>query len=172
MNGPGSRSQCRHARWKIVRMVDGAEMPGTEVAGRILDANDYMTLATADGDGSPWATPVWFAARGRDEFIWVSRPGARHSRNIAARPAVAIVIYDSTVPVGGAAAVYVEAVAGEVDAADRADALAVFSGRSEARGLEAWRETDVTEPAQHRLYRARASHVYILGDHDQRVPVP
>jgi nitroimidazol reductase NimA-like FMN-containing flavoprotein (pyridoxamine 5'-phosphate oxidase superfamily) len=152
-------------------MVDGAELPGTEVARRILDANDYLTLATADADGTPWATPVWYAARGTDEFIWVSRPGARHSRNITARPAVGIVIYDSTVPIGGAAAVYVEAVAGQVDAADRADALAVFSGRLETRGVEAWQETDVTEPAQHRLYRARASHVYVLGDRDQRVPV-
>ena len=152
-------------------MTDGGGVPGTEVARRILDANGYLTLATADGDGSPWATPVWFAARGCDEFFWVSRPDARHSANIAARPAVAIVVFDSTAPVGTANAVYVEAVAGEVDAADRAAGLAVYSGRSEARGIGVWREADVTEPAPHRLYRARASHVYVLGDGDQRVPV-
>ena len=64
--------------------------------------------------GPPWAISVWFAhaAVDADESVWVSRPGARHSQNIASRPAVAIAIFDSTVPVGGAAAVYVEAVAG------------------------------------------------------------
>ena len=146
-------------------------MSGIDVARRILDANDYLTLATADGDGRPWATPVWYAALGCEEFFWVSRPDARHSRNIGARPAVAIVSYDSTAPVGSAAAVYVEAVAGEVDAADRAAALAVYSGRSEARDIGAWREKDVTGPAPHRLYRARASQVYVLGDGDRRIPV-
>ena len=33
-------------------------------ARRIIDANSYMTLATADADGRPWATPVWFAPDG------------------------------------------------------------------------------------------------------------
>jgi nitroimidazol reductase NimA-like FMN-containing flavoprotein (pyridoxamine 5'-phosphate oxidase superfamily) len=141
------------------------------MARRILAANDYLILATADGDGRPWATPVWYAPVDCDEFFWVSRPDARHSRNIAVRPAVAIAIFDSTVPIGGATAVYVEAVAGEVDAADRAAALAVFSGRLEQRGSAAWPETDVTAPAPLRLYRARASQVYVLGDGDRRVAV-
>jgi len=66
---------------------------------------------------------------------------------------------------------YVEAVAGEVDAADRADAPAVYSGRLLARGIETWGETDVTGPAAHRLYRARASRVYLLGDGNRGVPV-
>jgi predicted pyridoxine 5'-phosphate oxidase superfamily flavin-nucleotide-binding protein len=36
-----------------------------ECARRIIDANSYATLATADADGRPWATPVWFAERDR-----------------------------------------------------------------------------------------------------------
>ena len=27
----------------------------------IVDANRYTTIATADEDGRPWASPVWFA---------------------------------------------------------------------------------------------------------------
>ena len=48
------------------------------------------------------ATPVWFAhsADDGDEFVGVSRPTTRHSENIAARREVAIVVYDSSVPVG------------------------------------------------------------------------
>lgn len=137
-------------------------------ARRVLAANTYLTLATADATGRPWATPVWFAARGPDYF-WVSRPGARHSLNIAARPEVAIAVYDSSVPAGGAAAVYVEAVAQEVGADDRAEALAVYDGRAREQGIGSWSEADVTGPAQFRLYRARASRVYVLDEHDGRV---
>jgi nitroimidazol reductase NimA-like FMN-containing flavoprotein (pyridoxamine 5'-phosphate oxidase superfamily) len=62
----------------------------------VVDANAYMTLATADADGRPWASPVWFAHEGYGEFFWVSRPDTRHSRNLVTRPSVAIVIFDST----------------------------------------------------------------------------
>jgi len=143
----------------------------TDEARRVLDANAYMTLATADADGRPWATPVWFAARDLADFVWVSRPGARHSANIAARSAVGIVVFDSTVAVGGAAAVYVEAEAAEVTAEDRSDALAVYDGRAQEQGIGSWTERDVTGEAQFRLYRARASRVYVLDEHDGRVEV-
>ncbi len=144
-----------------------------DAARRLIEANSYMTLATADSAGRPWATPVWFAhaAVDGDEFVWVSRPGARHSQNIAGRPAVAIAIFDSTVPLGGAAAVYVEAVASEVAADERAAALAVYNERSVARDIRPWQEADVTGFAPHRLYRARASAVFVLDDRDQRIPV-
>ncbi|HWM22686.1 MAG TPA: pyridoxamine 5'-phosphate oxidase family protein, partial [Ilumatobacteraceae bacterium] len=60
----------------------------TAQARAILDANRYMTLATADESGVPWASPVWFASADYRAFFWVSAPGARHSRNLAARPQV------------------------------------------------------------------------------------
>ena len=53
-------------------------------ARAIIDRNAYMVLGTADADGTPWASPVWFATAGYSEFVWVSKPGTRHSRNLAA----------------------------------------------------------------------------------------
>jgi uncharacterized protein YhbP (UPF0306 family) len=138
----------------------------------IIDANRYLTLATADGDGRPWASPVWYAHDGYGDFLWASRPETRHSRNLASRPQVAIVIFDSTVPVGGAQAVYVEAVATELDGAERERAIAVYSRRSEAHGAGEWRGADVTAPAPLRLYRARASRHFVLDANDQRIEVP
>ena len=82
-----------------------------EAARVIVDANSYMTLATADADGAPWASPVWFAHEQYETFLWMSQPGARHSRNIAARREIAIVIFDSTVSPHQRNAVYVEAAA-------------------------------------------------------------
>lgn len=32
------------------------------IARAIVDSNAYMTLATADETGRPWASPVWYAA--------------------------------------------------------------------------------------------------------------
>lgn len=145
----------------------------TEIAHRIIAANAYMTIATADDSGRPWATPVWFAhsADDGDEFVWVSRPTTRHSENIAARREVAIVVYDSSVPVGSAAAVYVVAEAHEVTDDERPAALAVFNDRSVAQGIRAWTESDVSDGAPFRLYRARATAAFVLGEGDQRVPL-
>jgi pyridoxine/pyridoxamine 5'-phosphate oxidase len=146
----------------------------TAAAREIVDANLYMTLASADGEGEPWASPVWFAHLEYREFIWISRPDARHSRNIAARPQVAIVVFDSTVPEGEATAVYAEARAEEVVKSDpgRAREIEIFASRSAASGGIEFTAADVTPPAELRLYRATAAALYLLGDDDRRVPVP
>lgn len=140
-------------------------------ARQIIDANRYMTLATADADGRPWATPVWFAADGYTDFIWVSRPSTRHSANIAVRPEVGIVIFDSTVPINQGQAVYVEAVAEQVPDAGIEPATSIFSARSEAAGSRRWQPADVVGAAGFRLYRARATAHYVLDAHDSRIPV-
>ena len=142
-----------------------------DAARRVIDANSYLTLATADDTGRPWATPVWFAEHDLREFFWVSRFETRHSYNIAERSDVALAIFDSTVPVGSAIAVYVEGVAAEVGNSDLQAALAVYGDRSEARGLRRWQVSDVTGFAPHRLYRATAAQVYVLDDEEQRVPL-
>jgi nitroimidazol reductase NimA-like FMN-containing flavoprotein (pyridoxamine 5'-phosphate oxidase superfamily) len=139
------------------------------LAREIIDANRYMTLATADGRGRAWASPVWYAHEGYTEFLWASRPDARHSRNIAARPELGIVIFDSTAAEGDAQAVYLEASAEELTGADRDQAIATYSRRSETQGAGAWTTTDVTAPAAHRLYRATASAHFLLGANDRRI---
>ena len=144
--------------------------PG-HTADRIVAANRYMTLATADGSGRPWASPLWFATDDRRDFYWVSKPGSRHSQNIATRREVAIVIFDSTVEVGSAAAVFVEAVAEQPAGDDAARGIEIFNQVSRGQGLGEWGLEDVVPPARHRLYRARAVERWILGPRDERIPV-
>ena len=104
------------------------------MARDIVDTNSYMTLGTADADGVPWASPVWYAAASYREFFWVSKPGARHSQNIACAE-VAIVIFDSTVPSGTGTAVYMAARAEEVIVADEIElGMSVFSQHGLAQG--------------------------------------
>ncbi len=135
------------------------------VARSIIDSNRFMTLATADADGVPWASPVWYAPVEHREFLWVSKPEARHSRNLATRPELAIVIFDSHEP-GGWKALYMTAVAEEL--ADVDEGIQIFSRHGEAQGLRAWTRADVLSPARHRLYRATVSEHFVLDPHDQR----
>ncbi|MGH2869164.1 MAG: pyridoxamine 5'-phosphate oxidase family protein, partial [Solirubrobacteraceae bacterium] len=107
-----------------------------------------MTLGTADPDGTPWVSPVWYAHENHREFLWVSRPEAQHSRNIATRPQVAIVIFNSTVSPATGQAVYLEATAEPIPDPQRASAIATFSAKSAAAGAPAWTVHDVAAPAE------------------------
>jgi nitroimidazol reductase NimA-like FMN-containing flavoprotein (pyridoxamine 5'-phosphate oxidase superfamily) len=150
-----------------------ADEDNAAVAKAIIDANLYMVLATADRDGNPWVSPVYYAPDGYRDFFWVSRPEARHSRNLSARAGgeIAIVIFDSSVPIDTGQAVYLSAVAREVSDDETAEGIAVFSRRSLAHGANEWTAKDVRPPAHLRLYQAMASEHYILGEDDRRVRV-
>jgi pyridoxine/pyridoxamine 5'-phosphate oxidase len=141
------------------------------LAREIIDSNQYMTLATADADGRPWASPVWFAHQSYTGFVWVSKPDARHSRNLSARPQAGIVIFDSTVPMGGARAVYLEAAAELLEEDEAERYIDVFSRRSQELGGPEWSVQEIRPPAPLRLYRASASAHYVLGDNDERTAV-
>ena len=142
------------------------------MARAIVDGNSYMTLATADAEGRPWATPVWYAPASYREYFWVSRPGARHSRNVSVRPEIGIVIFDSTVPIGAGKAVYLAAVAERVtDEGEVGRGVAFFSERSLAQGGRAWTPDDVGSSAHLGLYRARASAQFVLSPADERLPL-
>ncbi len=143
-----------------------------DAARAIVDASSYMTLATADAAGVPWASPVWFAHDRYETFVWMSEPGARHSRNIAVRRDIAIVIFDSTVAPDRRNAVYVEAIAAVVPDAELEDAVTTYAARSVARGQETLTVDEVSGGSPWRLSRARASAIFVLEDeHDRRAPV-
>ncbi len=134
-----------------------------DMARRIIESNRYMVLGTADEDGVPWVTPVWFAQSDHRQFIWVSSPERRHSRNVRARPEVSIVIFDSRVAVGSARAVYMSARAQELSGAELERDIAFFDTASRAQGLtRRWTLADVQPPAPYRLYRATVSHHWVL----------
>jgi uncharacterized protein YhbP (UPF0306 family) len=145
--------------------------PGS-VARAIIDANLYMVLATADETGRPWASPVYFAMSGYTEFFWVSSPQATHSRNIAARPQVGMVVFNSQTPISTGQGVYMSAEAREIRGADLERGIDVFSRRSVAHGGVPWTRDDVQEGAPIRLYLATASEHFILardGRPDHRI---
>jgi nitroimidazol reductase NimA-like FMN-containing flavoprotein (pyridoxamine 5'-phosphate oxidase superfamily) len=158
----------RHARARDQELDSTAVR---DAARAIVDDNLYLVLATADADGLPWVSPVYFAHEEYRRFIWVSAPDATHSRNIAVRPTCSIVIFDSRVPVNSGQAVYMSATAEEVTETQRERLAATFSDRSQQHGASAWTSADVEAPARLRLYVATADEQFVLGERDERISV-
>jgi nitroimidazol reductase NimA-like FMN-containing flavoprotein (pyridoxamine 5'-phosphate oxidase superfamily) len=146
-------------------------------ARRVLADNRYLVLGTVDPSGRPRVSPVWFTTVRPEELYWLSSPDAHHSRNLAERPEVSLVVFDSTAAVGAGQAVYLEATAAPVPEDELEEACA-----------EAFREAKdglvftVQELAESGLvlYRARvtAAEVHVRGsdpEHgtgiDRRLPV-
>ncbi|WP_426241663.1 pyridoxamine 5'-phosphate oxidase family protein [Nocardioides sp. LHG3406-4] len=150
-------------------------MTNVDLARSILDDSSYVVLATADATGMPWASPVWFAQEDYRELFWVSFPGARHSQNIAARPQIGMVVFDSTATPGAGQAVYMRADCEQVqDPTSLASGMAVFSRKAERQGMPAWGTERVSGEARLRLYRARVREHSILdpdSPYDERVDV-
>ena len=135
------------------------------IARTIIDSNVYMTLGTADEAGEPWVSPVYFSCEDYREFYWISSPEARHSRNIAMRPQISIVVFDSRVPVGKCQAVYMSAIAQELTGIDFDRGLVVYNGRFSdpaEHGVRIIESEDLQGSALYRLYRATASEHWVL----------
>jgi uncharacterized protein YhbP (UPF0306 family) len=149
----------------------------TTIAKDTIDSTLYMVLGTSDEAGQPWVSPVYFTASKYKEFYWISSPETKHSRNIAKRPQVSIVIFNSQVPVGKAQAVYMSAAAAELTGSDLEPGLVTYNGRfpDPARhGLQDTKLEEVRPPGLYRLYRAVASEHWMLDPHasaDHRIPV-
>ena len=134
-----------------------------DMAKEIIDSNRYMVLGTADEAGVPWVTPVWYAHVDYRRFLWISAPDRRHSRNVAARSEVSIVIFDSQVAVGDARAVYMSAVAEELSGEELDAGAQLFASATRAQGLtREWTLDDMRPPAPYRLYRASVSQHWVL----------
>jgi hypothetical protein len=149
--------------------------PAAHTGREIIEASRYLVLATADAAGRPWSTPVYFAHIGLTEFFWVSSPDVTHSRNIAERPEVGIVVFDSQAAIGKGQGVYMSAVAALAGDVDIARGMAAFSRRSVAHGGREWTSEDVGPGEGMRLYQATAASHWILakdGQPDHRIPVP
>ena len=151
-----------------------ATSSGAQTVRDIIEASRYLVLATADAAGRPWSSPLYFAHIGWAEFFWVSSPDVTHSRNIAVRPEVGIVVFDSQVGIGAGQGVYMSAVAELLEDGQTAWGIEAFSRRSVAHGGPKWTSQDVGPGAGLRLYRATAESHWILardGRPDHRIPV-
>ena len=125
-------------------------------ARAVVDSNHYLTLGTTEPDHRPRLSPVYFTHAGYRTYYWVSSPAAQHSRNIASRPAVALVVFDSTAAVGQGSALYVGGEAAMVADEDLpVHCAAAFAGVGP--GAHAFAPHELSGAAPLRLFRAEAT---------------
>ncbi|MDT0215660.1 pyridoxamine 5'-phosphate oxidase family protein [Rothia sp. ARF10] len=142
-----------------------------EHAHALLEQNRYVTLGSVGRDGRPWTSPVYFAADGLADYWWVSSESSRHSANLAARPDVSLVVFDSTVPAYHGRALYAVGLASVVSDEGLARGLEVYPGPG-SRGGSAITVEDVTGGSPWRLWHVRADEVWVLCPRDPRQPCP
>ena len=101
----------------------------------------------------------------------MSATDARHSRHLAERPQVSMVIFDSTVPPYHGRAVYAVGEARELSGSDLDRALEAYP-RPDGQGATPVTRSEVTAPAVYRLYQATVSDMWILcpGNRGSRAP--
>jgi len=146
------------------------------LARRTLANNRFLVLGTVDPDGRARVSPVWFSLVDHRDVYWLSAPDSHHSRNIAERPEVSMVVFDSSLDPHTGQAVYLEATAQRVpDDELEVACAAAFEGVDDA--LSFTPATLQDEPFV--LYRAVVTRTEIHvrgrefgdGTADQRVPV-
>ena len=125
------------------------------MAQRVIETNRFMTIGTLDPDGTPRLSPVRFVADGMRDLYWASAHRAQHSRNLALRPAIQVVIYNSAAENDRGEGVYLDAKASEVPADSIESTLARLSAR---RGTgQGPAPTDFRGQSPMRLYHAEVS---------------
>nr|WP_296074395.1 pyridoxamine 5'-phosphate oxidase family protein [uncultured Actinoplanes sp.] len=147
-------------------------MTDLDLAGHarsLLERNRYLVLGTTGEDGQPWTSPVYFSAVGLREYYWVSQADALHSVNLATRPRVSIVVFDSGVAPYHGRAVYASGEAAELAGEDLDRGLGAYPG-SDSRGAAPIEREDVTGSSPYRLYRAVASDLWVLCPREPRRP--
>jgi nitroimidazol reductase NimA-like FMN-containing flavoprotein (pyridoxamine 5'-phosphate oxidase superfamily) len=112
-----------------------------------------MILGTTEPGGLPRLSPVYYTHHDYRVFYWVSEAEAQHSENIGRKPAIAIVIFDSSVDPSSTRAAYINATAQEVPEGELPAACAV-AFKSVGRGARPFEPKELTSPARLRLYRA------------------
>lgn len=126
----------------------------------LLAANSYLVLATADAEGRPWVTPLFFALLDEEHLVWVSSPDSRHSQNLGVRARAAATVFDSHAAIGRAEAVYLEVTASML----KDNRLAVACERLNARLPPAQQlgPDDIGPGAELRVYQARVTEFSVL----------
>jgi len=131
-----------------------------DIARGVIDDNRFMVLGTVHADGTPRVSPVYYGHVGYQRFYWVSSPDAHHSRNLAARPRVELVIFDSRAVPGTTSAVYLGGSAAEVQPGDLAAACAEAFARV-GDGVRAFTPDELSGAAALRLFRAEVERAEI-----------
>jgi nitroimidazol reductase NimA-like FMN-containing flavoprotein (pyridoxamine 5'-phosphate oxidase superfamily) len=139
------------------------DTPPDERARRLIDAGRHMTIATTDGAGRPWASPVFYCVDDDRALYWVSDKDALHSSNVRNQPDVAIVIYETGER--SVDAVHIQATVTELN--DKTEALLGIDVMASRDQGDKWKIDDVSEvtgDGPWRIYRANRKQTQVRAE--------
>lgn len=67
----------------------------TALARRLLNSSSLCAISTVSPGGRSHVNTAYFAWSRSLELVWLSEPGAQHSRNLRVNRTVAVAVYDS-----------------------------------------------------------------------------
>jgi len=89
-----------------------------ELAREIIKTNQYLTIASSDKKGSPWASAVVYSYDKDWNLYFLSIPSSNHCQNIKNREKVVVAIFDSHQLFGQGVGLQIEGEAVEVNTRD------------------------------------------------------
>lgn len=144
----------------------------------IIQANQYMTLASVSNKGLPWASAVCYAYDTSYNFYWVSMPDSNHQKNIKENSTVSATIFDSHQDWGAGIGIQLVAEVTEVTPKEYSVAFAVYFSRKYPYGkvTKAFSEglKQLLKGKTYRFYKATPKHIWVPdpeSDFDIRVEV-
>jgi uncharacterized protein YhbP (UPF0306 family) len=97
---------------------------------RLLDASPLCSIATVTPEGDAYVNTAYFAWGSDLNVVWLSDPGAKHSRNILTSGTAAVAVYDSSQTWGQPdRGIQLFGTAREVEEAESGDAAELYVSR-------------------------------------------
>lgn len=130
-------------------------MSPTEKVKYLIENNTTMIIATANADGKPWISPVFFSYDDQFNLYWVSDKKAQHSASVRTRPQVGIVIVGAIPPEDYPDAAYFDAEAIELNnETDIKQGMTALAKRHQADKFVIKTPADASGDACWRIYKA------------------
>ena len=140
-------------------------MNDIEICEYLIENNNHLVLATADTEGKPWISPLFFAYDTSYNTYWVSDKSARHSENIRSRPEVSISIFCPVPPDNVFDGIYIDAEAAELtEERDILEAISVLQARPQSSKFMVSDISNVTGDASWRIYKAAPQEINKRSD--------
>ncbi|WP_461534908.1 pyridoxamine 5'-phosphate oxidase family protein [Spongorhabdus nitratireducens] len=96
----------------------------------LLETNHYCVLATANSEGEPWNTPLFYAFDHNWQLYWISSTDCHHSRLLAENPKASAVIYEPPGVSHETSALYLSGTAAICEGAEIEQALEFYLQRT------------------------------------------
>lgn len=146
-----------------------------KLAREIFDTNQYMTIASSNKQGEPWASAVVYAFDKNSNLYFLSLPSSKHSQNIKGNKNVVVTIFDSHQLWGQGVGLQVEGWGSEVNISESAEALKIYFDRNFPYGNSGnYKEEFTSEGSDYKFYKITPKKIWMNDPNneiDRRVEV-